>query len=278
MEVSIQEVIDHKKLSPQELEKEWKKIEVYHKKFKNQNKNSFVGNKIIYHFMLEHLLEVKKPNGKSFIEIMNDPELKNKLIDQVQKRNRTGTLPNRMFECWRINTGSIVFFKVPQSIYLYTHFGATKVLDPTAGWGGRALGAIVCGIQYTGIDTNINLKSNYDKMLDGKKGIKMIWENCLNVDFSKIDYDFVLTSPPYANTEIYPHMTPWKDSNDFHTNFLIPLINKCREHCKGKVCINISPQLYKQLTVKHKYPLCSETIDLKEQKNGKTPDNIYIWN
>ena len=64
MEVSLQEVIDHKKLSFQELEKEWKKIETYHKKFKNINKNSFVGNKIIYHFMLQHLLNVKKPNGK----------------------------------------------------------------------------------------------------------------------------------------------------------------------------------------------------------------------
>ena len=278
MEVSIQEVIDHKKLSPQELEKEWEKIEIYHKKFKNVNKNSFVGNKIIYHFMLQHLLKVKKPNGKSFIEIMNDPELKNKLIDQVQKRNRTGTMANRMFECWRINTGSVVFFKVPQSIYLYTRFGATKVLDPTAGWGGRAIGALLCGIKYTGIDTNMDLKESYDQMLDGKKGITMIWKNCLDVDFSNIDYDFVLTSPPYANTEIYQHMTPWKDSDDFHTNFLIPLINKCIAHCKGKVCINISPQLYKQLTVKHKYPPCSETIDLKEQKNGKTPDNIYIWN
>ena len=172
-------------------------------------------NKIIYHFMLQHLLNVKKPNGKSFIEIMTDNDLKFKLIEQVEKRNRTGTMANKMFECWRINTGSVVFFKVPQSIYLYTRFGATKVLDPTAGWGGRAIGALSCGIEYTGIDTNVNLKESYDRMLENKKGITMIWENCLDVDFSNIDYDFVLTSPPYANTEIYQHMTPWKNSDDF---------------------------------------------------------------
>ena len=31
-----------------------------------------------------------------------------------------------------------------------------RVLDP-AGWGGRMLGAWALGIDYTGIDTNINM-------------------------------------------------------------------------------------------------------------------------
>jgi len=278
MDITLENIIDHKKLSAKEIENEWEKVFSYQKKFKFQNKNSFVGNKIIYHFMLKHLVEVKKINGKSLVEILENPELKSKLSEQMEKRNRTGTMPNRMFECWRINTGAVVFFKVSQTIYIYTKFGATKVLDPTAGWGGRAIGAVACGIEYTGIETNINLRPSYDEMLEGRGNIKMIWEDCLAVDFSKLDFDFVLTSPPYSNTEIYQEMTPWRNNDDFHINFLIPLITKCRKYCKGKVCINISPQLYKQLTQKHGYEKAPETIDLKEQKNGKVPDNIYIWN
>ena len=59
--------------------------------------------------------------------------------------------------------------------------------------------------RLTGIDTNINLKPAYDKMIENYGG-NMIYDNCLNVDFSQIDYDFVLTSPPYINLEKYECM------------------------------------------------------------------------
>jgi hypothetical protein len=35
--------------------------------------------------------------------------------------------------------------------------------------------------------------------------------------------------------------------------------------------------MYKKLIGKYKYKECDLMDDLKEQKNGKTPDNIYIW-
>ena len=40
------------------------------------------------------------------------------------------------------------------------------MLDPTAGWGGRMLGAWALGIDYTGVDTNTNMKIAYDNMMD----------------------------------------------------------------------------------------------------------------
>ena len=55
------------------------------------------------------------------------------------------------------------------------------------------------------------------------------------------------------------------------------MIDKCRKYCKGNVCINIAPDMYKDLTEKFKYQKCDIIEDLKEQKNGKTADNIYIW-
>ena len=90
------------------------------------------------------------------------------------------------------------------------------MLDPTAGWGGRMLGAWALGIDYTGIDTNVNMKPAYDSMIEmlnsktpaifEEPKLQMLWQSALDVDFSTLDYDFVLTSPPYVNLEIYEHM------------------------------------------------------------------------
>ena len=49
---------------------------------------------------------------------------------------------------------------------MFLKYGVTSVLDPTAGWGGRMLGAWVMGIDYTGVDTNTNMKIAYDNMMD----------------------------------------------------------------------------------------------------------------
>jgi hypothetical protein len=278
METTIQEVINHKKLSGDKLDKEWNKL----MKYKSvEDKCSFVGNNIIYHYCLEHLIKCRRNKKKSLVEIFEDPKLKEQLWEQTERRNtgvqgRRGTVPNRMFECWRVNHGAIVFFKPYEAIKMYKRYGATKVLDPTAGWGGRALGAVNCGIEYTGIDTNIELKPAYDKMFEGRDNIKMIWESCLEVDFSKLDFDFVLTSPPYVNVEEYEHMTLWKNDDDFYKDFLIPLIDKCRKYCKGRVCFNISPQMYKKL-MKYKYDEPIDSHVLKEHKNGNNTDMIYVW-
>ena len=275
MELTIQDVINTKQLDNIQLIKEWNKIKKF--KLRPECSMSFAGNNLIYHYQMENLIKCRRHKKLSLVEIFDNDHEKEKLVEQTLKRNRTGTKEIRMFECWRINSGSITFFKAYQAIQLYKQFNATKVLDPTAGWGGRALGAVNCGIQYTGIDTNIEMKPAYDNMFNGHSNINMIWDDCLEVDFSKLDYDFVLTSPPYVNIEEYEHMELWKNDDDFYKDFLIVLINRCRKYNKGKTAINISPEMYKKLTKKYEYELCEMDIPLKEQKNGKVSDSIYIW-
>ena len=274
----MEAIINDKRLTAIELEKEKMKVLMF--KQGEQNLNTFVGNNLLYHFQMEELCKTHRKNKKSLAEIYQDQTEIKKLEEQMEKRSRTGTYENKMFECWRINNGSITFFKMCNATYLYKKYEATKVLDFTAGWGGRMLGAINLGIAYTGIDTNTDLKPGYDKMMemfecDNK--YKMLWESALEVDFSKLDYDFVLTSPPYEDIEIYSNMD-YNGADWFYNEFLIKLIDQARKYNKGRyTCINISPQMYKKLIDKYKYKQCDLTDDLKEQKNGKTPDNIYIW-
>ena len=220
---------------------------------------------------------------KSLFDVMNDPEAKATLIKNANKLKRSGTFPNRIFEANRLN-GAVVFFKPTTAMYVYKKYGAKKVLDPTAGWGGRLLGAWALGIDYTGIDTNTDLIPAYQGILEaltdtaGKQ--QMIFQSCLDADFSTIEYDFVLTSPPYINLETYQNMTPFESNKAFYKQFLIPLIDKCLKYIKpgGRVCFNISPKMYADL-IKHGYKVCDEEENLLQQKRfaKDKQDKIYIW-
>ena len=152
------------------------------------------------------------------------------------------------------------------------------MLDFTAGWGGRLLGAKSLDIKYTGIDTNVNLKNGYDKIIE-KFGGDMIYKSCLDVDFSKIDYDFVLTSPPYINLEIYENMNLFNSKEQFYKMFLIPMIEKSLKYIKnnGKVLINISNYMYDDY-VKYGGKECIDKIDLLQQMGGKAnKEIIYVF-
>jgi hypothetical protein len=275
-EINYEDIIKDKELSPDEFQKEIQKIINF--KQGTINKTAFVGNKILYHFQMDVLCRTHRKNKKSLHEICHNPKELEVLKEQTVSRNRTGTMANRLFEAWRINNGSITFFKMCNATYIYKKYNATKVLDMTAGWGGRILGAINLNIEYTGFDTNLLLKPGYEALNKcfPNHRTKMIWRNCLDYDFSTLDYDFMLTSPPYEDIEVYEHMTTYT-KDEFYKSFLICMIDKCRKWNKGYTAINISPQMYKLLTDKYKYEQCLFTEDLKEQKNGKTPDMIYFW-
>tara|TARA_R100000664_G_scaffold21835_1_gene31233 strand:+ start:1552 stop:2430 length:879 start_codon:yes stop_codon:yes gene_type:complete len=279
--INFVDIENCKTYSDKQLETNWKglvKLNV------DKNTRSFAGNKIIYHYMMPHLLRVYRDtkNYELLVDIFADPTKKKKWIDQTIKINRRKKLdyiePVDIFECYRLCRGSIQFFKPATTKYLCSKFGATKMLDPTAGWGGRLLGARSLGIEYTGIDTNVNLKPQYDKMIE-KYGGNMIYDSCLNVDFSQIDYDFVLTSPPYMNLEKYECMELFSSNENYYREFLIPLIEKCKKYIKnnGVVCINISDYMYTDY-LKYGGNKCNAILPLKQQMGGKKcKEFIYIW-
>ena len=295
-QVTISDVEDHKLITIDELNKDLKNLLDFEA---DENTNNFYGNPFLYHFQFKNLLNCKREGGRTIYEIYKDRAEWDKLIDSARKRNRGGrTAAGNVFECFRINLGSIVMFKSTTAKYLYKKYNAKSVLDPTAGWGGRMLGAWALGIDYTGIDTNTNMKPAYDKMTEylssynqfnnplfeqeNNTNLKMLWSSALDVDFSKIDYDFVLTSPPYVNLEIYEHMDKWTSDEAFYKEFFIPLWQKSVDNIKpgGHVCFNISPKMYDD-AVTHGLEPCDDEEDLKQQLGQQTgkkkQDKIYIW-
>jgi hypothetical protein len=277
--LTFEDIVADKRLTRGELMKDLANLDKFNGE---ENTRKFCGNNFIYHFQMANLCRTKVGGRDNLEEIMADDTKYQILYNKAVKLNRTGTLANRMFEAYRFN-GACVFFKASTTKYLVKLFKATHMLDPTAGWGGRMLGAWSAYVNYTGIDTNINLKPAYDAMIEQLGVIQtpeMIWGNCLDVDFSTIPYDFVLTSPPYINLEEYEHMPPFESRVKYYTEFLIPLLTKCLAHIKpgGFVCFNISGVMYCEL-LKHGFRPCDRMVDLLEQKRlSKNRENkIYCW-
>jgi len=299
--VTLSDIENHKNITTKELRKD---LDNLNKFDASTNANNFAGNPFLYHYQFKNLLKCRREDGKTIYDIAADQTQWDKLIENTKVRNRGGrTAAGNVFECFRINLGSVVMFKSTTAKYLYKKYKAKNVLDPTAGWGGRMLGAWSLGINYTGIDTNIEMKPAYDDMMsflkaetgfdnalfevDNGSKLNMIWQSCLDVDFSQLEYDFVLTSPPYVNLELYEHMTPWQKDEDFYKNFFIPLHTKCVTYIKkgGNVAFNISPKMYED-ALKFGLTPCDEEEDLKQQmgqkanslKAGKKKqDKIYVW-
>jgi hypothetical protein len=277
------EVLLSKQLPHEQLAAEYRKLCAY---VPDETKRSFTGNPILYHYQMDNLCRVATKSAASFYDIITGDESKRTEWWAKVNRYAAGSRPLqpalRFFEMYRRLTGPVIFFRPTIAATLYAKVNATAVLDPCAGWGGRLLAAAAKGIAYTGIDTNVALKPAYETMIAalGISSATMIWADALSVDFATIDYDCVLTSPPYVNVELYQNMTPFKSDNDFYTTFLIPLINKCRASIRrgGSVCFNISPKMYKAL-LKHGYRPCDVAVPMLQQKiqGMDKGDCIYCW-
>jgi len=294
--VTIKDIEDHKLITADQLNRDLDSLRM---KNVSKNENSFRGNDFLYHHQLKNLLKCKPEKGTTIYDQYSDPIKLEKLLNNTKTLTRGGPSDaNNIFECWRMNNGRITMFKATTAKYLYQKYNAKSVLDPTAGWGGRMLGAWALDIDYIGIDTNLEMIDAYNDMmalLNNKykhvhslypnmklSNLQMIWQNALDVDFSQLNYDFVLTSPPYVNLELYEHMTAWESDQHFYTEFLIPLWQKCIDNIKanGHVCFNISPKMYDD-AIEHGLKPCDFEENFKQQMgqltNKKKQDKIYIW-
>jgi hypothetical protein len=254
----------------------------------SENKRSFCGNKIIYHFFMREMLKTKYKGGPTLEEKYKaDPQ---KFWEQVCKMDRRKACPPEAQDIFELNR-AITFFKPSIAKHIYERFNATSVLDPCAGWGGRMLGAMALGIKYQGYDTNKDLAECYDAMDsvtigDGGSTWGVCIKSCLDADFSKDEeYDCVLTSPPYYDLEIYPHQAELGTEDEWYRHFLMPMIARSYKFMKkpGACCINISPKMYEKM-LSYKFPICHEKIDFLQQKNvsqwGSGTDKqdfIYVW-
>ena len=252
------------------------------------------GNNFINYFTFLERLETVGRNGISFFdfwenksEYMKKKYIQN-LLDYQNKKGYTNLAKN-LYHIFSLYFGAIGIFKPVIAMNIYHKFKPTSILDFTMGWGGRLVGACALNIpKYTGIDLNKNLEKPYIEMvktlkeLGSKTNIKLIFKDALKVDYSKIDYDMVFTSPPYYNIELY-RGTNKLTKEEWSKYFYKPLFYKTYKYLKkgGLYILNIPIDVYNTILVEMLgeankiIPMHTPRPNKLKQKEYK--EYIYIW-
>jgi tRNA1(Val) A37 N6-methylase TrmN6 len=186
--------------------------------------------------------------------------------------------------------GNVGIFRPILAKNMICEYKPKKMLDFTMGWGGRLVGACSENIEhYIGIDMNHKLEPLYEKMkktlnqLSTTK-ITLMFKDALLVDYSKLDYDFVLTSPPYYNIEIYRNNKVLTEK-EWNETFYEPIFSVTFKHLKknGYYCLNVPQNIYESVCVKilgkcdKAFPLGKPRRKTDNKYNYEYNEYIYVW-
>jgi hypothetical protein len=264
-----------------------------------------VGLNFIENFMHMEILRTRTKQNISFYDFwynkdfyMTRDNSTKKLIDSIKKNKPYLADIKIGKQVFNLYYGSISIFRPTISAKLYAYLKPTSILDMTMGWGGRCVGAAVLNIpKYTGIDNNMNLEKPYNDMkkylnTQSSCEIELHFKDALTIDYSKMDYDMVFTSPPYYNKEIYGGNSIYETKEEWDKKFYIPLFKKTWDNLKvgGFYCLNVPVCIYNKICI----PLlgeANEMIDLKKYSRilpkkddmkqinvGQNyTEKIYIW-
>ena len=198
-------------------------------------------------------------------------------------------------EVYNICISAINIFRPLVAVEVYAKYKPSVVLDPCAGWGGRAVGAAVCdNVRYFGIDVNQSLQNPYQRMcafLNSKckstnpvlsPRISMTIADAVTYDYSQIEpkYDMVFTSPPYYFIEKYSHNPFYNNSKDeMDEHFYAPLFSNTFMHLLpgGCMALNVNREIYERVCVRLFGP-AHQTMNCKKSKRQNDyREMIYIW-
>lgn len=154
-----------------------------------------------------------KNASQSPLEFWNSPDSARKMFDEaLNDRNsrelRAFDVRERVFK----RVKECTQFKVTLVRQVIEKLGGTRMLDFSAGWGDRLIGAIGApGIQkYVGVDPNTDLRSGHSEMIrtlaapDRQGDYMIVYEPFQTATLPEgITFDLVFTSPPYFDFEIY---------------------------------------------------------------------------
>lgn len=100
-------------------------------------------------------------------------------------------------------------FRPSFAVFIFKMFNVRSVLDFSAGWGDRLLGALAADVEvYRGFDPNTNLKVGHDEIMNtfnAPKGFSITYEPFEDAGESLLNesFDMVFTSPPFFDFEVY---------------------------------------------------------------------------
>ena len=275
-----------KEISFEKVKRDWDKIKLLSLEELNDiNDKNHIGCDIVDYYFFEHRLKTKGNKGINFYEFVEDIELyKTKkyiqtLLSYCDKNNRyKDSLLKRYYYIYGLSFGRINAFKITNALKVYHTYKPTAIVDPFCGFGGRLAAAMMLNIPYVGVDINIDLKPDYERMIkdfDTPNKYNPLFQDCLTVDYSKLTYDMVFTSPPYENIEVYPNnpkLNP-REWREFYKKIFKLLWDNLKS---GTFIININEKIYRSILI----PLlgeCHTKMLLTKSKRNAYIEYIYVW-
>lgn len=266
--------------------------------------HSRVGLACLDYFFLQHRIKAKTKRHISFHNSLEDKELLkyiNSKVEQIKHVSKSDLskdeLLRQRYSVFQLYYGTINQFRPTESKRIFCTLKPTiGVLDFSAGWGGRCLGAMAYGVPYIGIDANKNMKKSYNdlvRLVKPKKDVTMMFQPSETVDFSKFKYDLVFTSPPYFTLEEYEKMPDYGSREGFLEKFFRPVALNAWKHLapSGHMALNMPKEMYEavkgilpriwkrmQLPIANRHPTDAvEGRAIGEKDNKARTETIYIW-
>lgn len=256
-------------------------------RYKTVSKLSLVGNLVCDYFTLEERLHTRLKGGVSFYEFLDNWDVwkqKPGVLRMYEECPSKSHL-KKQYSSYKMYIGTCTIFKPLQTVrFLETLPCRTALLDPTAGWGGRLVGSCVKNIpRYIGIENNQNLRGPYSRLMDFLKDhtstqMEMYFQDALTMDYTKLKYDLVLTSPPYFNLEKYREMSLYRNKREWVMFFYEPLFRAIFESLEkgGCMALNVNLELYRELI--QIFGNCQLRIGMDSRgRNPAYKEYLYVW-
>ena len=260
-----------------------------------QSKRSRIGNNIVDYYTFEQRLETKgkyEVNFYEFVERFDQQFREKKFIknmlyyyETVKNKNKTKHYFVVLKEVYNICISAINIIRPLVYMEIYSKYKPKSILDFCAGWGGAAVASAALNIpSYTGIEINVDLKEPYDNLIAFLKtkstsNINMQFEDALNVDYNKIYYDFVFTSPPYYFIQKYANNSFYKDKKDMNEHFYKPLFKKVYDGLErdGYFIINVCKEVYENVLF-DLFGLPDDSYPYKKSaRQNNYQEMVYVW-
>jgi len=258
-----------------------------------------IGNNIVDYFTFVQRLETRGKYNVTFFEfIENLEEFRSKKFIQtmfafyskeITKETKPRKEKNKYVlykSVYNICISAINIMKPINCMEIYQKYGAKRVLNFCAGWGGSAVAAAALHLDaYYGIEINRDLEAPYQQMVSYLKTVSPMtkWDihilDALEVNYEEMQYDTVFTSPPYYFIEKYAHNATYKTKPEMNERFYRPLFEKTYQGLSkgGYYIINVCKEVYEEVLVKL-LGNAQEIFPLKKSKRqNEYQEMVYVW-
>ena len=267
-------------------------------------KQSRMGLPCLDYFFLHHRIKAKTKRHISFAEALKDKKILDYINTKVESVKGVDLslvddieLLRKRYDIFQLYYGTINQFRPTEAKRLYCTLQPKHgVLDFSAGWGGRCLGAMAYGIPYIGVDANVRMKTSYENMvktLNPSAKVTLLFQPSETVDFSTFTYDLIFTSPPYFTLEEYENMPEYGSKEGFLDTFFRPVVLHAWAHLKssGHMALNMPKEMYDaikgllpkvwkriQMPISNRHPTDAvEGRRIGEKDSGARSETIYVW-